>query len=328
MADVARLAGVSPMTVSHVVNGHRYVRDETKARVLAAMAELDYQPNLAARALRRGRVGAIGLAVGHIHYAYNANLARTVTAQAAALGYHVAIEATGGDWNGEAATWQRSPLFYDGLLINASQLERLPDGVRADFPVVFLGESMSDPAVDHVAMANVEGTRLATQHLLDSGCRRIAMAGGSLTTAKRMVTLRTQGYVDALTRAGLPIDPALVVKASDAPPQRTGAAAIATMVAAGTPFDGVVCTTDSVAYGVLRGLAEAGLNCPRDVRVVGFDNLPDSCYTVPSLTSIDPQDEDLVAAALGMLVERMKGFTGPGRSIVGACSVVERESTR
>ena len=326
MADVARRAGVSTMTVSHVINGHRHVREETKARVLAAIAELDYQPNLAARALRRGRVGAIGLAVGHIEHAYNANLAQTVTAQASALGYHVAIEATGGDLDSEVATWQRSPLFYDGLLINASQLERLPDGVRADFPVVFLGESMSDPAVDHVAMANSEGTRLATQHLLDKGCRRIAMAGGS-STAQRMVTLRTEGYVSALTRAGVPIDPALIVRTADAPPQQIGAVTIATMVAAGTPFDGVVCTTDSVAHGVLRGLAEAGLNCPRDVRVVGFDNLPDSKYTVPSLTSIDPNDENLVAAALGMLVERMEGFTGPGRSITGACSLIEREST-
>ncbi len=313
------------MTVSHVINGHRYVRDETKARVLAAIAELDYQPNLAARALRRGRVGAIGLAVGHIEHAYNANLAHTVTAQASALGYHVAIEATGGDLDSEVATWQRSPLFYDGMLINASQLERLPDGVR-DFPVVFLGESMSDPAVDHVAMANSEGAHLATRHLLDQGCRRIAMAGSSSTT-QRMVTLRTEGYVSALTEAGLPVDPALIVKTADAPPQQMGAATIATLVAAGTHFDGVVCTTDSVAHGVLRGLAEAGLDCPRDVRVVGFDNLSDSNYTVPSLTSIDPDDEGLVAAALGMLVERMQGFTGPGRSITGTCSLIEREST-
>ena len=90
-----------------------------------------------------------------------------------------------------------------------------------------------------------------------------------------------------------------------------GAATIAAMVAAGTPFDGVVCTTDSVAHGVLRGLVEAGLDCPRDVRVVGFDNLSDSNYTVPSLTSIDPHDENLVAAALGMLVERMAGIHRP-----------------
>ncbi|WP_179748267.1 LacI family DNA-binding transcriptional regulator [Microlunatus parietis] len=328
MADVARRAGVSTMTVSHVINGNRPVRDETRARVLAAIEELDYQPNLAARALRRGRVGAIGLAVGHIEHPYNADLARAVTAQASALGYHVAIEATGGQLDAEVATWQRSPLFYDGLLINATQLERLPDGVRNDFPVVFLGESMSDPAVDHVAMANVEGTRLATRHLLDKGCRRIAMAGGSLTADTRMVTLRTEGYVSALTEAGLPVDPALVVRTAGGMPLQAGAATVAAMVAAGTRFDGVVCTTDSYAHGVLRGLADAGLGCPEGVRVVGFDNLPDARYAIPSLTSVDPDNENLVAAALAMLIERMEGFTGPGRSITGTCSLIERESTR
>lgn len=316
------------MTVSHVINGNRPVRDETRARVLAAIEELDYQPNLAARALRRGRVGAIGLAVGHIEHPYNANLAREVTVQASVLDYHVAIEATGGHLDAEVATWQRSPLFYDGLLINAIQLERLPDGVRNDFPVVFLGESMSDPAVDHVAMANVDGTRLATRHLLDKGCRRIAMVGGSLTTRTRMVALRTEGYLKALTEAGLPIDPALVVETEEGTPQKAGAATIRELAAAGVPFDGVVCTTDSIAHGVLRGLADAGLDCPGDVRVVGFDNLPDSNYTVPSLTSVDPDNETLVAAALGMLIERMEGFTGPGRSITGTCSLIERESTR
>lgn len=316
------------MTVSHVINGHRYVRAETKARVLAAMKELDYQPNLAARALRRGRVGAIGLAVGHIDHPYNANLARRVTTQAAALGYHVAIEATGGDLDGEVATWKRSPLFYDGLLINASQLEKLPQDVRADFPVVFLGESMTDPAVDHVAMANVDGARLATQHLLDRGCRRIAMIGGSLEPAMRMITLRTQGYLEALEAAGLPVDPALVLGGSNTVPLPIGATAIATLVDSGADFDGIVCTTDSIASGVLRGLADAGLSCPADVRVASFDNLPEAEYTVPRLTSIDPHDDELVAAALGMLIERMDGYTGPGRSVTGTCSLIERESTR
>lgn len=324
MADVAQLAGVSKMTVSHVMNGHRHVRPETRAKVEAAMAELDYRPNVTARALRRGRTGVLGLAVSNINMTYSAELARAVIEEAAKHGYRVAVEETRGRPEAEADAWLRSPLTYDGLLISTSALHRVPRGTLPHgYPVVALGESMEDPAVDHVAMDNDGGLGLATRHLLGLGRRRVAFVGGSLAGGTGMVVHRTQGYVETLAAAGIDVDASLVVPCSSG--LDGGRAAAAAVLSARA--DGAVCVTDTVAIGLLRGLADAGVRVPGDIPVVGFDNVKPASYAVPSLTTVDPNVGELVSAAMGMLLERMSGFDGPGRLHVGRCVLVTREST-
>lgn len=324
MADVAKLAGVSKMTVSHVVNGNIQVRAETRAKVEAAMAAVDYRPNSTARALRRGRTGVIGLAVSNVNMPYTAELARAVSDVLQQYGYRVAMEETRGRSESETKAWLRSPLSYDGLLISTRSLHRVPPGTLPQgYPVVVLGESLDDLSVDHVGIANKAGSALATRHLLELGRTRVAFVGGSLGEETDMQVSRTRGYAQALQQAGIAFDPALVF------PTMTdtagGHVAAADVLAAGA--DGAVCVTDSVALGLMRGLADAGCRVPEQVPVVGFDDIMLARYSYPTLTTIRPAKEELVATAVAMLVERMSGFDGPGRLRVMQCELVPREST-
>ena len=324
MADVAKLAGVSKMTVSHVMNGHRYVRIETRAKVEAAMNELNYRPNTTARALRQGRTGVVGVAVSNIHMPYSAELARALMERLGQRGYRVAIEETRGRPEGETEAWLRSPLLYDGLVISLSALHHVPPGtLPPGYPVVVLGESMEDLSVDHVGMANESGLVLATHHLLDLGRARIALVGGRLGEGTGMVGNRTRGYVQALAEAGIDVAEELIVPCEGT--LSGGAGAAEAVVAAGA--DGAVCITDTTALGLIRGLADLGRRVPADVAVVGFDDIESAAYAVPSLTTARPRRQELVDTAVDMLMERIGGFDGAGRLHVVQCELVRREST-
>ncbi|MDT0446223.1 LacI family DNA-binding transcriptional regulator [Streptomyces johnsoniae] len=329
MSEVAKAAGVSAMTVSNVINGHPYVSDETRLKVTEAIGRLGYRVNVAARNLRAGSTGVIGLAVPDIDQPYCAELAGLVIAEAGRRGYQVAVEQTGASREGEINALAQSRLrMYDGLIISTVRLgDADAPTFPTDFPVVALGERIHGGAVDHVSMANFEGAGDVTRHLVERGCRRIAVFGGRTHGEEGAATLRTAGHLAALREAGVePRDELLVpcVFATEA-----GAAAVRQLTGAGVAFDAAMCLTDSLAVGVLRGLADRGLTVPGDVLVTGFDDIGLAAYTVPSLTTVAPGHTEMVAAAFDMLLARLlaprregraREFTGPHRLVV-------REST-
>ncbi|MEV4071873.1 LacI family DNA-binding transcriptional regulator [Nonomuraea fuscirosea] len=329
--DVAKAAGVSPMTVSHVINDHPHVRTETRERVLRAIEELDYRVNVAARNLRTGRTGTIGLAVPEIDRAYYGQLAAEIIKVAAGHHLRVAIEQTGASREGELAALALSRnRLYDGLILSTVGLGPADtDLLRVDHPVVILGERIFDGPVDHVAMPNSAGARAATRHLLERGCRRVALIDGPQRGEVDVSSLRYDGYREALDEAGLPFDPALVAPIEQLTMER-GAAAARRLAGSGAGFDGVFCVTDTVALGALRGLADSGLRVPDDVKVIGFDNIAEGAYSVPSLSSIDPDHALMAGTAVGFLVKRMaeKGAARQApREFVSPFSLVAREST-
>jgi DNA-binding LacI/PurR family transcriptional regulator len=168
------------------------------------------------------------------------------------------------------------------------------------------------------------------EHLLSIGRRRIALVGaeGDDDSDASSWSLRTRGYRRALEQAGLPGDERLIRRTAHWN-RAGGAAAIHEMIAEGHDFDAVFALNDALALGVLRGLQEAGLRVPEDVAVVGFDNVDESQYAVPSLTTVDPGREEIAATAVKLLVERIneKGVKGPPRTVKADFSIVSREST-
>ncbi|UCM91849.1 LacI family DNA-binding transcriptional regulator [Streptomyces marincola] len=326
MSEVAKAAGVSVMTVSNVVNGHRYVSEATRDRVLDAIDRLGYRVNVAARSLRSGSTGVIGLAVPDIEKPYFGQLAALIIDRAGALGYQVVVEQTGATRENELGALAHSRLRrYDGLILSTVRLgDEDADQLRSDLPVVVLGERLTaQGSVDRVAMANVEGAREATHHLIERGCRRVAALGAEPGSRPGAGALRAAGYRQALDEAGLPWRAELQVRCGFS--MADGAAAVRVLLASGTPFDGVVCFTDTIAIGALRALADHGLAVPDDVLVAGFDDVEQAAYTVPSLTSVAPGHAEMVDAALRMLTERIAGrrdadaheeFTGPHRLVV------------
>ncbi|WP_203580731.1 LacI family DNA-binding transcriptional regulator [Microbacterium hibisci] len=327
--DVAKAAGVSPMTVSNVLNQHPHVRAETRERVLRAIDELGYRVNVAARNLRAGRTNTIGFAVPEVESPYFGQLASRIIARAHDAGYRVAIERTGADRDNElsAITSSRTRM-YDGLILEAVGLGSADrDLLHTDVPMVVLGESVFGAPVDHIALPNEEGTHAATLHLIDRGCRRIAMVLGDELHRLSVTSLRHAGYSRALAERGIATDPSLLAVTHELTAEG-GRLAAHRLVDAGAEVDGIVCITDTVALGVIRGLADRGLTVPGDVRVIGFDDLLEGRYSVPSLSTIDPDGDTVAQLAVDLLLKRLAPDPHwEPRDHVTSFRLVEREST-
>lgn len=316
------------MTVSNVINDHPNVRRATREKVVAAMTRLDYRVNVAARNLRKGRTGTIGLGVPEVESPYYGRLAATIIAAAERHRLRVTIEQTASRENELDALSLSRNLLYDGLILSAAGMSQADsEQLRVDFPVVILGDRIFGGPVDHVGMPHFEASREATRHLIERGCRRIAILCGAVEEVDTS-SLRLAGYRKALEDAGLPADPVLVQQV-DRLGMREGAERVRQMARTGLDFDGVFCVTDSLAMGVLRGLADSGRQVPEQVKVIGFDNVAESEYLVPSLSTVDPDHDGMARRAVDLLVRRIgqSDSSTEGEEVVGDFSLVVREST-
>lgn len=332
MHDVARLAGVSIKTVSNVINDYPHVRPDTRDRVLVAIDELDYRPNLSARGLRSGRTGVIGLAVPALRENYFAELADAIIRAADARGLGVVVEQTSGDRERELQVVTGGRLrLTDGLLFSPSALgQKDASSLSTEFPLVLLGERIFNGPTDHVAMHNTSSARAAVEHLLDTGRRRIAIIGAEEEPGDEVssASLRLDGYLLALEGAGIDVDRSLI-RSSDHWNHSAGAATTRRLIEDGVAFDAVFALNDTLAFGALRALGEAGLRVPEDVAVIGFDNIDEARFSVPSMSSVDVGSEQIATTAVDLLIERIaeKGERRPPRTIKPDFRIVRREST-
>jgi DNA-binding LacI/PurR family transcriptional regulator len=330
LRDVAELAGVSFKTVSNVIHDHPHVAEATRSRVLAAIDQLGYRPNLTARTLRSGRTGAIGLAVPELSLAYFAELADEVITVADRHDFVVLIEQTGGDRAREleVLSGPRRQLT-DGLLFSPLGLGNEDAALlNVDFPLVLLGERIFGGPVDHVTMENVAGAEAATRHLLDLGRRRIAVLGAHTGEVIGSAGLRLAGYRTALADAGVPFDDELIV---DAGPwhRSNGAEAMRNLLARDVPFDAIFALNDELALGALRVLGERGIRVPGDVAVIGFDDVDEGRYSFPSLSTVDPGRREIARLAVEVLLERIAAGENrpPRRELRSEFRILQREST-
>jgi DNA-binding LacI/PurR family transcriptional regulator len=329
MKDVAALAGVSPKTVSNVVTGTVAVREETRARVEAAMSELDFVPNLSARGLRNGRSGIIAVALPDLGTAYSAQLVHRIVAAAHDRGLAVQVEETATEPEREKELLSRARAhLIDGLILNPIRLEdsvvkyadRLP-------PLVVIGEVEQNRA-DHVRIDSRMAAAEATRHVIARGARRIAVIGADDDPAFETATsrLRLAGVHDALHEAGIARDRRLEVNLL--PWTMAGGAEAARMLLARkVDFDAVVAFTDSIAFGAMHTLHDAGIRVPDDVIVTGFDDVELSEFTSPSLTTVAFDLGDFAEAALGLLESRMDDRVSPPRGLILPHRLIERAST-
>ncbi|MBT0993441.1 LacI family transcriptional regulator [Cellulomonas sp. DKR-3] len=336
MADVARRAGVSTKTVSNVLSGNVPVSGATRERVLGAVDDLGYEINVTARILRRGRSGLIGLAVPELGQPYFGELADEVLAAARRHGLHVLIEPTGFAREHELAAL-RVPRrrLLDGLIFSPAALDQGDVAVLEglDYPLVLLGEQIFSPRVDHVTMHNVDGARTATDLLLDAGRRHIAALGILSAPTAGASRLRFQGYREALAARGIGVDERLLGRADEGWHRANGARAMASVLDSGVAVDGVVAFNDALAIGAMHELQVRGHAIPRDVAVVGFDDIEDARFSVPSLTTIDPGRREVAQVAVDVLRRRLDEretphLTGtPPVRHLAALRLVERDST-
>ncbi|MFJ8593903.1 LacI family DNA-binding transcriptional regulator [Streptomyces sp. NPDC093598] len=329
LKDVAEHAGVSIKTVSNVVRGEAHVSDATRERVLRSIAELGYRPHASARHLRTGRSGILALAVPDLAAPYFAELAAAVIAAAKDLSSTVLIEETGGDPEEELriACGLGSSLI-DGVLLSPLRLDQEALASRPRrMPLVLLGERDYGLPVDHVLIDNVAAAREVTAHLLSLGHTRVAAIGAQHGPASATAHQRVRGYQEALYRAGVPYDPALMCEVS-AYRLADGVRAMRSLLELPEPPEAVFCFNDLLAAGALRAAADHGLSVPRDVAVAGFDDIELSQYSVPSLTTVAPDKAELARLAVTALLRRIEDTEqAPPAVLYAGHRLVVRESS-
>ena len=327
--DVAKLAGVSPRTVSNVVNDYVHVRPETRARVQAAIKELRYRPNLSARRLRQGRTNILGFAVPQLSQPYFAELSELVERSAQKHGYTVMARQTGGELAGEArALRDFTAHMVDGLIFSPMTMV-LDDLVATppEVPTILIGEQVSRSQWPTLAIDNRAAAKDVTRHLLDQGNRRIATLGAYHNTDYRNSSLRLLGFREAMAEAGVAVDEQLMIY-TDEFSREAGRNGVAQAIASGLRFDAIFCLTDLLAFGALRALADANLQVPQDVAIASIDDIEEAAYSVPSLTTIAPDKEAIAGGAVTALLDLIAGDEYPADHDDLPYTLAVRESSR
>ncbi len=318
MADVARVAGVSHQTVSRVLNGAPHVRPGTRERVLAAIRELDYRPNVAARALVTRRSQTLGVvSFGSALYG-PASMLDGIEQAARSAGYFVSVASLRSldTRSVQEAVDRLRDQGVEGIVVIAPQTPAVSAVARLStaVPVVAVGAGSGSP-VPTVSVDNEAGACAATQHLLDLGhatVHHIAGPPGWLET-----TTRQAGWRKALEAAGAPVPEAHPGDWSARAGYQAGL-----RLAADLAVTAVFCANDHLALGLLRALHEAGRAIPGDISVVGFDDISESAYFAPPLTTVRQDFGELGRRALELLVDEVtrSGRTGEaaGRGRAGS----------
>ena len=325
--DVARLAGVSPMTVSRVVNGTGYTSQETRARVERAIAQLGYVPNAVARQLRSKRSHTIALVLTDITNPFFTTIARGVEDEAAGRDFGVMFCNTD-ESDAEEVDYLQMLIQrqVDGVLLvpasNSGESLRLLRAHR--IPVVVLDRRVRSPGVDEVRSDSEAGAYELVHHLVEFGHRRIAMLSGRRTVSTSVD--RVAGYQRGLAEVGVELDSRLVLYGGyDAEAGFRMAQQVLTLT---PPPTAMFAANNFIAFGAMRALREAGLRVPDDLSVVAFDDLPDDWVMEPFMTVVVQPAYEIGRQAAALLLERLAGApVGPSRAVVLPGKLIVRRSS-
>jgi DNA-binding LacI/PurR family transcriptional regulator len=296
MHDVAALAGVSHITVSRVLNDYPSIRPATRERVLAAIAELGYRRNLAARALVTRRTQAIGVLSPEVAQHGPASSVLAVESAAREHGYHPLVTAAAVEHDATIAALEFLLDQAVEALVVIAPHETVLEAIRDLDIRVPLVTLQAPDRPGGIGVVQAAGARLATEHLIELGHTRIQHLAGPERYLE--AAARSTGYADAMARAALPAGVTLSGDWSAA----SGFAAAAQLEPETTA---VVAANDQMAIGLMAALADAGRAVPHDVAVVGFDDVPEAAYVRPALTTVH-QDFELVGRrAVEVLLARL-----------------------
>ncbi|HZY01348.1 MAG TPA: LacI family DNA-binding transcriptional regulator [Dermatophilaceae bacterium] len=324
MEDVANIAGVSHQTVSRVLNDFPKIRPATRARVLAAIEELGYRRNTAARTLVTRRSGSIGVITADMNHFGPASIMLGLESASRAAGYSLSLEGL----PEISATALRHAVdrvldqAVEAVVIIVAHQAALALAQSLDIEVPLLlveGDLSATPltaGVDQIA-----GARLATNHLLDLGHQSVVHLPGPADWLE--VAARRDGWRMALEERRAPV-PALMVEGDWT--SRSGYQATRAMLAEAFTATAIFAANDQMALGLLRALHEAGLRVPGDVSVVGFDDVPESGYFTPPLTTVRQDFAELGQRIMGLVLRRLAGELDASEPLVEPLLII-RSST-
>lgn len=332
--DVARVACVVAMTASRAINNSGYVSDDVRKRVLKAASQLGYRPNVLARQLKGHRLNAIGILLPDIANPFSTALVEGINQIFDEAGYTSFIAVTSRSVDREKAGLQAfTDHRVDGLIV-ATRGTKIGDAAlrrlaRQNIPLVTIGRPVQIARVDSVTADHAQGAHDVVAHLLSLGHRRIGFIGISPEDSKTL--RRYGGYVAALREAGIDPRPEYTVGPPGAPAfatQEDGYQGMIRLAELPEPPTAVFARNDFTAIGAMRAAHTLGLAVPRDMAIAGFDNIPLTTFTTPSLTTVAQPIAEQGIAAAQFLLDRITGDRSRARrSICMPCTLIVREST-
>jgi len=320
---VAKLSGVSPSTVSRILNNTAKVSDSKKKTVLRVIEETGFRPNLAARTLAGGRAMSIGVLTQYIDSPFYGEAIRGIEEVLASEGYTALFASGRGDRELEL---ERLNMLMerniDGLIVLSSTLEDHElEALAKELPVVLTGRATLNQRLPSIAFDNLGGGALALGHLVDLGHRKIAVIDGPNDPD---ASLRMEGIRSECVRRDILLDPRLIEIGDFS--ELGGYKAMGRLLDTRADFSAVIALNDQMAYGAMLALSEVGLDIPDDISLVGFDDLPHSAYTIPPLTTISQPVNRIGAMAASTVLAMSAGYEQSVEQSVAA-SIVGRQST-
>jgi LacI family transcriptional regulator len=324
IAQVARLAGVSPTTVSHVLSGKRIVGAATRTAVQDAIRTLGYRPNHVARSLRTRRSQMIAVIVPDLTNTYYSVLTRGLADSTVGASYGTYVCNTDGIAERESGLLQNVvDRGADGIVLASVDEASAGAAAAADFgtPVVCIGGSIDHPRVDVVTTDDTAGSYAATMHLIGRGSQRVGMIQGPPDTG----LLRVDGYLLAMGESGRAVDDALLAHGDWT--RQGGRDAMHALMSLASPPDAVFCANDLMAIGAMDVVRELGRDVPGDVAIAGFDDVDAATIVSPTLTTVRNPAYETGRRAGELLLSRLRGeYRDTGRTEVLDCPLVTRES--
>ena len=338
LSDIAETVGVTPMTVSRVINSNGYVSDETREKVLKAVKDMNYRRNGLARNLKRQSTETVGLVLGDISNPYSTELARAVRETLLNNGFNLFICISEHSAKEDIVAFESlANHSVDGIIVatrsNEGGDKYLRSIVENNVPVVVIGRDFQHEDVDFVSPDNLKGGFEATQHLIDLGHERIGFIGANISAGSSLK--RLQGYLKALEQHNIEVDERLITgrteNDSEVPGYSTeeiGFEGMKRLLSLPNPPTAVFARNDFTAMGAMSAIKEAGLRIPEDIAIVGFDDISLAVRTSPPLTTVRQPMRLEGQIAAEMLLEKINGKESKPRiERILNCELIVREST-
>lgn len=323
--DIARRAGVSQSTVSRVLTGNTKVRKEARELVLAAVRELKYRPNGAARAMRTSQTGNIGVVVSRLANPLYPEMLQILGRCLISAGFRMVV------WNTEemgekVAVEAIRESRVDGAIMTTATADstELYEALQMDVPVVLINRVVEGWRCDQVASDNLTGGRLVAEYLAKAGKRRIGMIGGSPLAST--IRDRQAGFRHALAASGFPLDETRCMQV-DTFSYKTGFEAASRLLELSDPPDAIFCVNDVIALGARDAARARGIDVPSRLWIVGYDDIEMASWHAFDLTTIRQPLVRMTETAISLLIERIRGHQGDWQNICLPNELVIRGST-
>ena len=325
--DVAKMAGTSTATVSHVINGTRFVSDELKQKVNDAMKSLNYKPNIMARGLKGGSLKTIGVVVPDCTNTFFAEIARAIDRFCFAKGYNIILCNTDNDIKLQSSYCEMLiSKMVDGVIMISSDnsdadVNKL---IKASIPVVIADRNVNHEGVDNIIVDNLKGGYDATKYLISLGYTKIACIGGPTFISSS--NQRIMGYRKALEESGIKVNEDYISHGDFH--FAGGSQSVENYIKLKDRPEAVFATNDMMALGFIDGLKNYDLGVPKDVSVIGFDDIQLARITTPKLTTIAQPLDELALKATELILNKVEKKDSKISHIRLNSSLVIRNSCR